>query len=210
MTSAPGLGSGVPHLHRDWARPCHTCTGTLLSRATSAPGLGPPLPHLHRDWARPCHICTGTWLSRATFAPGLGLPAQSKQQPRSRAGGLVVRAGRQACGVAVCVQACRDIELSCTNVGVVFQLLVLAEFAYARLRVAMLHCCMRCPPYSVVHLFRLGRRGLAHPQAVLACTSTCVCGRTRPNQYRPRAHRLRIAARSRWRQAQDCAAFDWT
>ena len=25
-TSAPGLGSPVPHLHRDWARPCHICT----------------------------------------------------------------------------------------------------------------------------------------------------------------------------------------
>ena len=28
-------GSRLPHLHRDWARPCHICT---------------------RDWARPCHI----------------------------------------------------------------------------------------------------------------------------------------------------------
>jgi hypothetical protein len=34
-TSAPGLGSPLPHLRRDWAHPC---------------------PHLHRDWARPSAI----------------------------------------------------------------------------------------------------------------------------------------------------------
>ncbi len=44
-TSAPGLGSPLPHLHRDRA----------------------PLPHLHRDWARPCHICTGTGLAPARY-----------------------------------------------------------------------------------------------------------------------------------------------
>ena len=38
-TSAPGLGSPLPLLHRDWAHPCHICTGTGLT---------------------PCHICTGT------------------------------------------------------------------------------------------------------------------------------------------------------
>ncbi len=48
-TSAPGLASPLPHLHRDSALPCHICTGTRLSPATSAPGLGSPLPHLHRD-----------------------------------------------------------------------------------------------------------------------------------------------------------------
>jgi hypothetical protein len=26
-TSAPGLGSPLPHLHRDWERPCHICSG---------------------------------------------------------------------------------------------------------------------------------------------------------------------------------------
>jgi hypothetical protein len=39
-TSAPGRGSPLPHLHRDWAHPCHICTGTGLTPATSAPGLG--------------------------------------------------------------------------------------------------------------------------------------------------------------------------
>ena len=49
--SAPALGSPLPHLHRDWAHPCHVCTGTGLTTAaferwtapnapTSAPGLG--------------------------------------------------------------------------------------------------------------------------------------------------------------------------
>ncbi len=53
-------GTRLPHLHQDWARPCHTCTGagltpatpalgTGLTPATSAPGLGSPLPHLRRD-----------------------------------------------------------------------------------------------------------------------------------------------------------------
>ena len=95
--SAPGLGSPLPHLrrdwahplphlhrdrarplphlHRDWARPCHICAGTGLTRATSAPGLGSALPHLHCDSAQPCHICTGTGLcalSPAASAPGLG------------------------------------------------------------------------------------------------------------------------------------------
>jgi hypothetical protein len=50
-TSAPGLGSPPPHLHRDWAR---------------------PLPHLHQDRAPPAHICTGTGLTPATSAPALG------------------------------------------------------------------------------------------------------------------------------------------
>jgi hypothetical protein len=33
-TSAPGLSSPLPHLHRDWARPCHICAGTGLAPAT--------------------------------------------------------------------------------------------------------------------------------------------------------------------------------
>jgi hypothetical protein len=42
-TSAPGLGSFLPHLHRDWARPpaapCHICSGTGLQcrRASTWP-----------------------------------------------------------------------------------------------------------------------------------------------------------------------------
>ena len=36
---APGLGSLLPHRHRDWPRSCHICTGTGLTAATSAPGL---------------------------------------------------------------------------------------------------------------------------------------------------------------------------
>jgi hypothetical protein len=82
-TSAPGLGSALPHPHRDWAHPCHIwtrtrwahpwhigtgtgahpchiCTGTRLTPATSATGLGSPLPHRHRDWAHRSHIDTGT------------------------------------------------------------------------------------------------------------------------------------------------------
>ena len=55
------VGSPLPHLHRDRARPCHICTGTGLTPPTSPPGRGSPLPHrdlgsragLHRDWFRP-------------------------------------------------------------------------------------------------------------------------------------------------------------
>ena len=61
---------------------------------TPPTGLIPRRPH--RDSARPCHICTGSRLARATSALGLGLPAESKRQPRSRADGLVVRAGGQS------------------------------------------------------------------------------------------------------------------
>jgi hypothetical protein len=50
FADTPGLGSPLPHPHRDWAHP----------------------PHLRWDWARPCHICTGTVLTPATSAPGLG------------------------------------------------------------------------------------------------------------------------------------------
>ena len=59
-TSAPGLGSPLPHLYRDWARPCHICTGTGLAPATSAPGPGSTFPHLRRDSANASHICAGT------------------------------------------------------------------------------------------------------------------------------------------------------
>ncbi len=44
-TSAPGLGSPRPHLHRNWAHPSHICTGTGLALPTSAPGLGSPAIH---------------------------------------------------------------------------------------------------------------------------------------------------------------------
>ena len=48
-TSAPGLGSPLPHLRRDWAHRCHICTRTGLTAAASAPGPGSPLqPRLWR------------------------------------------------------------------------------------------------------------------------------------------------------------------
>ena len=34
-----GWARALPHLHPDWARACHNCTGTGLAPATSAPGL---------------------------------------------------------------------------------------------------------------------------------------------------------------------------
>jgi hypothetical protein len=63
----------VPHLHRDWAHPCHICTGTGLTRATSVPGLGAP------------HICTGTGLTPATSALGLR-PGSGRRPTRHKSG----------------------------------------------------------------------------------------------------------------------------
>jgi hypothetical protein len=81
-TSAPRLGSPLPHLHRDWAHPGHIRTGTGLTPPTSAPRLGSPLPHLHRDWAHHCHICTGTGLAPARSAAGVGPPRIGPQFAR--------------------------------------------------------------------------------------------------------------------------------
>ena len=50
--SAPGLGSPLPHLRRDWAHPCHICAGTGLA----------PTPH-----------CTGTQLDCGWLPASLGL-----------------------------------------------------------------------------------------------------------------------------------------
>ena len=72
-TSAPGLGSFFPHLHRDSARPAHICTGTGLIPTRSSSGLGSPMPHLRRDWAHPDHICAGTGLTLAHICAGTGL-----------------------------------------------------------------------------------------------------------------------------------------
>jgi hypothetical protein len=48
-TSAPGLDSPPPPLHRDWLTPVTSAPGLGLALATSAPGLGSPVPHLRRD-----------------------------------------------------------------------------------------------------------------------------------------------------------------
>ena len=50
-TSAPGLRSPPPHLHRDWAHPRHICGWTGLTPPTSAPRPRPPPPHLRRNCA---------------------------------------------------------------------------------------------------------------------------------------------------------------
>ena len=58
-SSAPGLGSPLPHLRRDWPHPCRHARHT-------APGLG----------SSSTHILMETWLARSSRAlPGLGHPA---------------------------------------------------------------------------------------------------------------------------------------
>jgi hypothetical protein len=54
-----GTGAPRPHLHRDWAHPAHICAGIGFTPPTSAHRLGSPRPHLHWDWAPPAHICIG-------------------------------------------------------------------------------------------------------------------------------------------------------
>jgi hypothetical protein len=85
----------APHLHRDWAHPCHICIGTGPIPTTSAPGLRRPLPHLHRDWAHPAHICAETGPAPATSAPGLGPPLPHLH----RDAGLRSRISRAHCHV---------------------------------------------------------------------------------------------------------------
>ena len=68
-TSAPGLGSALPHPHQDWSG---------LTSATRALRLGSRFPLLHREWGHwghPSNICTGsgdTGDTPATSAPGWG------------------------------------------------------------------------------------------------------------------------------------------
>ncbi len=83
----------LPHLHRDWARLSHICTGTGLTPPTSAPGLGSPLPHLHRDRAHPSHICTGTGLASPTSAPGPGSPLPHLHRDRARLSHICIGTG---------------------------------------------------------------------------------------------------------------------
>ena len=52
-TSAPGLGSPLPHPHQDRARPARICAEAGLTTATSAPGLSSPCRLLCLAWQIP-------------------------------------------------------------------------------------------------------------------------------------------------------------
>jgi hypothetical protein len=74
----------TPHLHQNWAHPCHICTGTGRTPATAAPALG-SLPHIYRDWATPATCnCTSHCLRDAEppTMPRCRLP---RAQPRTHA-----------------------------------------------------------------------------------------------------------------------------
>jgi hypothetical protein len=61
-TSAPGLGSALPHLLQDWAHRAHICAGTELTPATSAV--------LRRDWAHSAHLRRGRPPAEGATSPG--------------------------------------------------------------------------------------------------------------------------------------------
>jgi hypothetical protein len=76
--TAPGLGSLLPHLRQDWARPCHICTKTAPT--TFAPALG---ARMHVS-TKNLHICTGTASTTATSVPGLGGRRRAFERERVR------------------------------------------------------------------------------------------------------------------------------
>jgi hypothetical protein len=77
-TSAPGLGSPLPHLRRDWAHACHIYAGTGLAPATSAPGLGCPVA------SAPSTALRFAWPRSGAMAERLFLlPAACARQLRS-------------------------------------------------------------------------------------------------------------------------------
>jgi hypothetical protein len=88
-TSAPGLGSPRPHLHRDSAHPAHTCSVTGHAPATSAPELGSPLPHLQGD--RP-HLCPHLPRDRAHAGQDWTSLQDRSGLPGARARGAAARA----------------------------------------------------------------------------------------------------------------------
>jgi hypothetical protein len=65
-TSAPGLGSPLPHLRRDWAHPCRICAGTGLTPAAPAPGPSVPV-----FTAVPASRCFPVLLVRPTVSRSL-------------------------------------------------------------------------------------------------------------------------------------------
>ena len=117
-TSAPELGSPLPHLRRDWAHPCHICAGTGRTPATSAPALGlcahrcahvnrivhqgRPLPRRHERSARTCraHLSCSRPRTPVIQLARCDVGRQWLRSPRSRSA-LSVRAS----DVRVCASA---------------------------------------------------------------------------------------------------------
>ena len=77
-TSALGLGSPLPHLHRDWPHRCHICTGTGLTVAetgsyTAARGRTPiAVLTTHARWS-----CDASFHMRLRCTPCIVPPCRS-------------------------------------------------------------------------------------------------------------------------------------
>ena len=80
-TSAPGLGSPLPHLHRDWAHPCHICARTGLTACAECPTRS----GRRGSGGRPCRApCGPTELREGHALPASCKPHASCFQPSMR------------------------------------------------------------------------------------------------------------------------------
>ncbi len=73
-TSAPGLGSPLPHPHQERAHPCPHLCREWACPCHILPGLGSFPPHLHWNCAHCHHICIRSGLTPVTSVLPLGPP----------------------------------------------------------------------------------------------------------------------------------------
>jgi hypothetical protein len=198
-TSAPGLGSALPHLRRDWAHPAtsapglgspnHICTGTGLTPATSASGLGSPN-----------HICTRTGLTPATSASGLA----SLRRPTGarhclhaivcRCGGQRARARRRARG-QVNLATRHRLALPCLSLPCWFlPLPSLSVHCAAVTRIAFLGAAVRFALWAPVHahsrLIRSRSCSCSAPRQIAAEMRTGTVGGTKHGRCTTAALRM--------------------
>ncbi len=147
-TSAPGLGSPLPHLHRDWAHPFpHGHRDWARPRPQR---LHSPLPHLHRDWAHPWPHLHRDW-AQAALVSGCELssrPRQSRALSHGRARScLCARACFYRC-VSACLRLCLCLCLCLCVCFCLFVCLRVSPMRFGRHRSAGAEFAVEC---CVVH-----------------------------------------------------------
>jgi hypothetical protein len=127
------FGLPVPHLHPDWAHPCHICTRTGLTLPHLRRDLGSPLPHLRRVLGSPlCRSAPGLNGARRRYlqcrgAHGSPSPALSRSAWCARLARLHAPARRTRTGRArsclparlllFCLFVCPSVRPSPERVG---------------------------------------------------------------------------------------------